>query len=152
MTLPSSRSSQLSRTLRLKVGASVMLLKVRTTRPAVKALPRALPSLLTPQTVPAQNQHVGEHYLVNGMQGVVELIGTDAITVRFASGLVHKVQQVTEAIDMPDSYMRMTRTQFPLKLAHAITIHKSQGQTLERVVVRPARPPACLSLAAASPS
>ena len=29
----------------------------------------------------------------------------------------------------------MSRTQFPIRLAYALTIHKAQGQTLKRIIV-----------------
>ena len=40
----------------------------------------------------------------------------------------------------------MSRTQFPIRLAYALTIHKGQGQTLKRIIVELGKKEATLGL------
>lgn len=76
--------------------------------------------------------------LVNGSRGVVERFvkGPDGIpipVVKFDSGLVTKIPPVeSERFNLDGGPGCLVRKQIPLKLAWAITIHKSQGSTLTR--------------------
>ncbi|MEE1619293.1 AAA family ATPase [Brachybacterium sp. J153] len=83
---------------------------------------------------------------VNGTLGRITEIASDAdgpvITVLLRDGRTEQVREHTWEITRPGveggSLVHRvvgTFTQLPMKLAWAITIHKSQGQTLERVVV-----------------
>ncbi len=81
----------------------------------------------------------GEFY--NGEQGIVRDIGEGLVTVEKSSGEVISVEpKVYELNDYANEgekvveKLRATFTQFPLKLAYAVTIHKSQGMSLERFV------------------
>jgi len=93
--------------LRLKIGAQVMLLK---------------------------NIDV-EGGLVNGSIGIVQSIGRSSVRVDFGSSGVCEVQRARWSVCDGDGNILATREQMPLRLAYAITIHKSQGCTLSKAKV-----------------
>jgi ATP-dependent exoDNAse (exonuclease V) alpha subunit len=105
-------------TLRLKPGAMVMF-----------TVNRNEPGRMTP-------------LFVNGQVGAVEKIQPGLVTVRTPSGDEIGVEPFTwrYAQDDPESG---TFTQFPLRLAWAMTIHKAQGLTLDSAYldIRAAREP-----------
>ncbi len=83
---------------------------------------------------------------VNGTLGRITAIGSDedgpVVTVLLRDGRTEHVREHTWEITRPSveggslvHEIVGTFTQLPMKLAWAITIHKSQGQTLDRVVV-----------------
>ncbi|MEY8655020.1 exonuclease domain-containing protein [Brachybacterium paraconglomeratum] len=83
---------------------------------------------------------------VNGTLGRITAIGADSdgpvVTVLLRDGRTEQVREYTWEITRPSveggalvHQVIGTFTQLPMKPAWAITIHKSQGQTLDRVVV-----------------
>ncbi len=110
-----SISMEMPEEVRLKIGAQVML---------------------------TRNKDL-ENKLVNGSRGVVERFvraddGGEGVIpiVRFDSGIVTKITPVESVRYNPDGGEGcLVRMQIPLKLAWAITIHKSQGSTLTRAML-----------------
>ena len=99
-------------TLKLKIGAQVMLLS---------------------------NLDVSAG-LANGARGVVEEFvrapsrSVDGVLVRWASGKTTTVDRDAKTVEEGGREV-FSRSQFPLRLAWAVTIHKAQGQTLDLLEV-----------------
>ena len=85
-----------------------------------------------------------EGYYKNGSMGYVEGFVDDGVIVQIDDGIKILVQPYTWEIveyDVKDGRLIKsiigTYTQIPLKLAYAITIHKSQGQTFNKINLNP---------------
>jgi ATP-dependent DNA helicase PIF1 len=82
-----------------------------------------------------------ERGLVNGSRGVVERFDEDAHgnptpVVRFDNGIVEKLAKAEAMRYNPDGGAGcLVRKQVPLRLAWAVTVHKSQGATLTRAIL-----------------
>ena len=92
--------------LELKVGCKVMLLK---------------------------NQNF-EKGLINGSCGEVKQVNDDSVLIHFDNGEFATIKPQTFEY-YKGGEISASREQYPLRLAYGITIHKSQGMTLERVLI-----------------
>lgn len=73
--------------------------------------------------------------LINGSLGTVVMINSNYIKVQFDNGVVRDLEQQTVAKLEVNKKIMAQRIQFPIRLAWAISIHKSQGMTIEKVKV-----------------
>ena len=79
-------------------------------------------------------KNISKH-LVNGMQGVVVEINTDTVIVNFNGSKVGLKREMFSIYCSINNKVIASRHQIPVVLAYGVTIHKSQGLTLERVIV-----------------
>ena len=73
---------------------------------------------------------------VNGSLGTItEIFGNNTVTVTLDSGSIVNVLKERHVILNGDGKEILAFRQFPFQLGYAITIHKSQGMTLDRVAI-----------------
>lgn len=72
--------------------------------------------------------------LVNGSCGTVNQLTSGSIEITFDNGVRTNLAPVEFAF-IKEGKTKIKRTQYPLRLAYGITIHKSQGMTFDKLVV-----------------
>ncbi len=72
---------------------------------------------------------------VNGSCGWVRNIGKEKLTIELVNGKVVKVMKAAFSVVDADGNTLAEVVNFPVQLAYATTIHKSQGQTFDRAVM-----------------
>jgi ATP-dependent exoDNAse (exonuclease V) alpha subunit len=89
-----------------------------------------------------ENDKAQKHMVVNGLIGTVEDVDAESVWVAFDNGETVNIPQRSSQFD-PQREDSATMTQIPLRPAYALTIHKSQGLTLNsaHIDIRAAREP-----------
>ena len=72
--------------------------------------------------------------LINGQKGEVVDFKSSGPVLRFGKQVLPLKKYVFDVYDPTQGKVLATRTQYPLKLAYSLTMHRAQGLTLERLV------------------
>jgi len=96
--------------------------------------PKCLTVKTGAQVMLLKNVDLGQG-LANGSLGEVISTSPVSVTVKFTNGITWEVEREKFEISNGDSVLA-SRNQIPLRLAYAITAHKVQGMTLDRVFCR----------------
>jgi len=134
-------SYQIPEILSYKIGAQVMLRYNLDIDNELINGSRGIITDIVVRKIPVVNSNVQTEFI----DEYVPTIGADKInddtqyiiekyiTVKFKNGISYNVEPINYTIETPD--YEISRKQFPLILAWSYTIHKSQGCTLDSVII-----------------
>lgn len=72
---------------------------------------------------------------VNGSTGVVDSVSNGSVRVKLDNGKTVSVSKITDDVFDGDGRVVASITQYPIRLAFALTIHRSQGMSIDRIGV-----------------
>lgn len=72
---------------------------------------------------------------VNGSTGWVRDISSESLTIELVNGKTIRLMKSTFSLVDADGHIQAEVVNFPIQLAYATTIHKSQGQTFDRALI-----------------
>lgn len=125
-------------TINLKVAESYKYIESKAQATLEEIMPQELQVKVGAKVILVRNYAIDRN-LVNGRTGIIENIYGDCdaeeqvITVRFSNDQIEDISRIL--LENNTRKYSCSRYQFPLKLAWAISIHKTQSMTIESAIV-----------------
>jgi ATP-dependent DNA helicase PIF1 len=89
------------------------------------------------QVIVTRNIDISEG-IVNGMRGVVKKLFSDFVIIKDVDGNLHNITYYKDVIDKTDRADKTAKSyisHMPLKVSYALSIHKSQGMTIDALEI-----------------